>query len=239
MTQKQQVISIMKQLGGFATFGKLNQTIDFTSWKTKTPEASVRRIVQNSPEIFRIKPGLWGLKEFEQDILQNLNLKNFSNDTSEDVEFTHTYYQGLVVEVGNLLNMTTFVPNQDKNKLFLGKSLGELSNLHEIHQFAYPELMRHARTVDVIWFNERRMPHAFFEIEHSTDIQNSLVKFYELQDFNAEFNIVADEYRHRKFTDLLNRSIFKPIRERVKFKSYANLVDAHSKPFKHAHAFAL
>lgn len=36
------------------------------------------------------------------------------------------------------------------------------------------------------------MPHSFFEIEHSTDIQNSLLKFNDLQDFYVRMVIVAD-----------------------------------------------
>jgi len=30
-TQTEQVIEVMKRLGGFATFGKLNQSMDFSS----------------------------------------------------------------------------------------------------------------------------------------------------------------------------------------------------------------
>ena len=36
------------------------------------------------------------------------------------------------------------------------------------------------------------MPHSLFEIEHSTDIQNSLLKFNDLQDFYSRMVIVAD-----------------------------------------------
>ena len=35
------------------------------------------------------------------------------------------------------------------------------------------------------------MPCAFYEVEHSTDMKNSLNKFYKLQDFRAKFYIVA------------------------------------------------
>jgi len=44
LSQTTQVIEVMRQLGGYATLCKLNSTLDFTSWKTRTPEASVRRI---------------------------------------------------------------------------------------------------------------------------------------------------------------------------------------------------
>jgi len=64
--------------------------------------------------------------------------------------------------------------------------------------------------VDVIGFNrERHMPAAFYEVEHSTDIKNSLSKFYELQDFNARFCIVADKSRRNEFDDKLSASIFR------------------------------
>ena len=65
--------------------------------------------------------------------------------------------------------------------------------------FTYDNLLRRARTVDVVWFNERQMPCGFYEIEHTTDIKNSLSKFYELQDFRADFVIIADEKRREQF----------------------------------------
>ena len=234
MTQAQQVIDTMKNLGGVATFGKLNSAMNFSEWKSKTPEASVRRIVQESPAFFKLQPGLWALKEFEEEILKKFKLKD--NEKINASEFSHSYYQGLTVEIGNLRNMQTFVPNQDKNKLFLDKPLKEVANLSEIYEFTYPKITKYAKTIDVIWFNERNMPHAFFEVEHSTDIQNSLLKFYELQDFHAQFYIIAEEYRHRKFDDLINRSVFKAIKERIKFKSYDSLSDIHSKAYKESWA---
>jgi len=230
LTQTQQVIEVMERLGGFATFGKLNSAIDFSKWKTKTPEASVRRIVQDSATFFKIKPGLWALEENRNDVLKKFNLQ--SNNENTDKEFTHSYYQGLTVEIGNLKQMNTFIPNQDKNKPFLDKPLKEIATLQEIYNFAYPEIMKYAKTVDVIWFNERNMPDAFFEIEHSTDIQNSLLKFCELQDFNSKFYIVADEYRHNKYNDLINRSVFKSMKKRVEFRNYDSLSDIHSQTYK-------
>ena len=80
--------------------------------------------------------------------------------------------------------------------------------------------MRKAKTVDVIWFNERQMPSDFYEVEHTTDIKNSLSKFYELQDFHAGFYIVADICRKKEFEDKLHVSMFSAIEERVKFIDY-------------------
>ena len=80
------------------------------------------------------------------------------------------------------------------------------------------------------------MPCVFFEIEQSTDIQNSLIKFFELQDLYASFYIVADEYRHRKFDEIIGRSMFKPIKGRVEFKNYELLSETHSKEYRRKRA---
>ena len=44
-TQEMQVVDAMRQEGGFATLRRLNEIVDFSTWKTKTPEATIRRIV--------------------------------------------------------------------------------------------------------------------------------------------------------------------------------------------------
>lgn len=54
MTQEQQVIETLRNQGGYATLRRLNEVMVFSEWKTKTPDASVRRIVQNSDSIFRM-----------------------------------------------------------------------------------------------------------------------------------------------------------------------------------------
>ena len=221
MSQEKQVIEAMRKEGGFATFKRLNEIIDFSMWATKTPEASVRRIVQKSKNIFRIQPGLWALEEMRDDVLKKFNLE-MGNKTSEE-QFSHGYYQGLLIEIGKYEHMTTYVPAQDKKRLFLGKSLEEVSDTIVLPQFAHSDILRKAKTVDVIWFNERKMPHAFYEVEHTTDIKNSLSKFYELQDLFAKFYIVADISRKKEFEDKLSVSMFAPLQHRVDFLDYGRV----------------
>lgn len=69
------------------------------------------------------------------------------------------------------------------------------------------------------------MPHSFFEIEHSTDIQNSLLKFNDLQDFYVRMVIVADSNRKEEFKAKMNYSSFDELRKnnRVNFLSYSTL----------------
>lgn len=195
MKQKEYVIKAMQNNNGYATFQQLNQSIDFSSWGTKTPQASVRRIVQTNKEFFRIAAGLWGLTECKREILEKFDIQETDEKSIE--LFTHAYIQGIISEIGNLKKFDTYVPPQDKNRTFLERKLCDVVSIHNIFDFTYPEILRFAWTVDVIWFNERKLPNAFYEVEHTTDIKNSLNKFYELQDYRAKFYIVAPQ-RTRK-----------------------------------------
>ena len=224
-TQEHQVIEMLRREGGYATLKRLNEIMDFSTWKTKTPEATVRRIVPESKQIFKIQPGLWALEDCREDVLHRFELK-LGNKQSEE-QFSHGYYQGLLVEIGKFRHQMTYVPAQDKSRKFIGKCLGDITDTTEIPPFTYDKLLKRAKTVDVIWFNERQMPSNFYEVEHTTDIKNSLSKFYELQDFHADFHIVANASRKKEFEDKLHVSMFGPIEKRVKFVDYMRVVNMY------------
>lgn len=231
MKQHEAVIQAMRRNGGYATLGHLYRAalqIPDCRWGTKTPFASIRRIVQEHKEFFKIRPGLWALESERKAVLSKLAL-DAKADARNPEEFNHSYYQGLLVEIGNLRNYETFVPHQDKNKQFLERRLSEVVTLKDFYDFTYDSLLRRAKTVDVSWFNHRNFPKAFFEVEHSTDMRNSLLKFMDFQDFRINFFIVADAARKREFQSKIASPTFSSIRETVKFLDYEKLAEAHSK----------
>ena len=64
----------------------------------QTPFASIRRIVQTNKEFYKIRAGLLGLCEFK-----DKNLAKTGDSKSEQNEkFTHSYFHGVIVEIGNL-----------------------------------------------------------------------------------------------------------------------------------------
>lgn len=232
MKQHEAVVEAMRRNGGFATLGYLYRTalkIPNCHWGTKTPFASIRRIVQQHPQLFfKIKPGLWALTAQRELVLEKLAL-NEAFEATRGEEFNHSYYQGLLVEIGNLRKYETFIPHQDKNRLFLSRKLSEVATLKQFYDFTYDQLLKRARTVDVSWFNQRKLPQAFFEVEHSTDMHNSLLKFLDFQDFRVNFYIVADAARRREFQSKISSHSFSPISDMVKFLDYEKLADMHSK----------
>jgi hypothetical protein len=232
--QYEAVIKTMEANGGYATLGFLNQEVFKVAnceWKTRTPFASVRRIVQDERYFFKIRPGLWALKSYKDRLPQDI-LPTTPQARKAQIEYNHSYYQGLLVEMGNLKKFDTFVPNQDKNKPFLGKKLCDIVTLTKVYSFCYDSILKRAGTVDVLWFNRRKMPSKIFEVEHTTDIQNSLLKFVDLQDFFVDFFIVADSKRKYEFENKLSYGAFVDIKSRTKFMSYNDLSELHTKTFQ-------
>ncbi len=229
MKQHEAVIEAMKQMGGYATLAQLYHAavrVPGSEWKTKTPFASIRRIVQTNPEFFRIRPGLWALVSDRARVLEELGVSE--RPTAKTGDFDHSYYQGLIAEVGNATNYETFIPAQDKNRPFLRHKLGDIASLKDYYEFTYDHLIRRAKTIDVTWFNKRRLPRAFFEVEHQTNFQNSLLKFLEFQDFRVRFYVVADKSRRGEFEDKLSYSTFSPLHSEVDFIDYESLSELHS-----------
>ena len=230
MKQHEAVIQTLEKLGGVATLGQLNREvfkIKDCKWNTKTPFASIRRIVQLDKNIYKIKPGLYGLLKLKKSIenrgIIQENAKNLNS--KELIEINHSYYQGLLLTTGNLKGLKTFIPNQDKNRLFLNTKLGDLRTADSLPEYTYPSIVKRSSTIDVIWLNERGMPHSFFEVEHSTDIQNSLLKFNDLQDFHSRMVIVADTKRKKEYLDKIKYSSFKDLSKnnRVSFLDFETL----------------
>lgn len=181
--QKDFVLKAFKKIGPMATLGELYDKTEISKLETKTPFATIRRILQTNSEFFKIQPGLCGLSSQKNEILKKICIKNTTKIV--DNKFTHTYYQGLITEIG---------------------------------------ILKFAKTVDVIWFNDRKMPNSFFEVEHTTDFKNSINKFFELQDFKANFYVVTKKERKKEFENIVNSSIYLPIKKLLKFAVYESIV---------------
>lgn len=225
MNQREAVIEAMKMNGGYATLGHLYKEalkIPNVGWKTKTPFKSINRIVQDARYFFKIRPGLWALLEAKDKLPAELKEK-------PKPESDHTYYQGLLVELGNLKKQKTFVPKQDRGRTFLGKRLGDMVTVDDIYPFTYEDVVRRAATVDVVWFNERKMPTEFIEVENTTDMNGAFLKFVVLDAFHSTFRIVSPTVRKQEFASKLSHPSFSTIATRTRFTSYDLVSEMHTK----------
>ncbi len=229
ITQHEQVRRALERLDGIGHLGQIYaETLGSgTVWGTLTPQASIRRIMKTHPNLFhQLKRGLYCLasrrKEFEQQYGEA-----GQDPPPQASALNHSYYQGLLVEIGNALELGTYVPANDRNRMYLGRRLGEVANLNELPQFGYKNFLRQAKTVDVIWINQRDMPHALIEVEMTTDMNRSLIKLNELRDFSACMSIAAPASRQRVFKDRLSLDTFSTIRKRVSFQDLDKIARDH------------
>jgi len=232
MKQYEAVIKIMEENGGYATLNSLYKNalkVPNVRWKTKTPYATIRRIVQDERFFFKIKPGLWALKTYKNKLPDEiLSLIKEDKDVEKEGKFTHSYFQGMIVEIGVMKGFKTYIPPQDQNKKFLNKTLKEIVDLKNIFNFTYDNLIQKVKSIDVTWFNERKFPDSIFEIEHTTDFKNGLLKFLELQDFKVMMYIVSPEARKKEFLNKIDSATFEPIKKTIKFLTYENVAKWHS-----------
>jgi hypothetical protein len=63
MKQADKVMQAILNNGGTATLKELYKLVDTSEWLTHTPEASIRRIVQQDKRLEKVKPGLYKVKE--------------------------------------------------------------------------------------------------------------------------------------------------------------------------------
>ena len=92
MKQYEAVIKVMEQNGGYATLGFLYEKairVRGVVWKTKTPFASIRRIVQDKRFFFKIKPGLWALKSWREELPSEMIPSK--KETPSQKASTHSY----------------------------------------------------------------------------------------------------------------------------------------------------
>jgi len=236
MKQYEAVIKVMEENEGFSTLKHLNEAVlklSNVEWKTKTPFASIRRIVQDSRFFFKIKPGLWALKSYKEKLPTNiLELIEESNAPEKEQRYTHYYYQGILAEIGTLHNYSVYIPSQDKNKPFLNKQLKDVRTLEELPKFTYEHILNKIKSIDVIWINERKFPESVFEVEHSTDFINSLNKFHELIDLYTDMVIISDKHRVKQFGAVIDSSVYQTLKSRVRFYDYDHLESYYSNPFQ-------
>ena len=126
MNQKECVIEALAKLGGMATLFDLYHKTDVSTWGSKTQFVSIKWIVQTNKEFYKIRAGLWGLWGLCE--CKDKKLAKTGDSKSEQNEkFIHSYFQGIIVEIGNLRHLQIFIPAQDNNKIYKSdKKLCEL-----------------------------------------------------------------------------------------------------------------
>ena len=146
----------------------------------------------------------------------------------------HSTIEGMLIELGNFYDFLTYTSN--KNKMFDGKSLNSIEALHEIPHFTYEELIRTVKMMDVIWFSKKTR-HAFpkyiYEVEHSTDFSSSMLKMFQLKDFDTKFILTSWESRKEIFNQRMSQEPFTQLKSKFVFRSFELIAQLYFSAVRH------
>lgn len=146
----------------------------------------------------------------------------------------HSTIEGMLIELGNFYDFLTYTC--DKNRIFDGKRLSSIEALREIPEFTYGELIKGARRIDVIWFSKKPkhiFPKYMYEVEHSTDFTNSILKMFQLKDFDTRFVLTSWESRRKMFDERMNQDPFPEVKNKFIFKPFELIAELYFSAVKH------
>lgn len=146
------------------------------------------------------------------------------NEYLKHIKDYHSTIEGMLVEIGNFFEYITYT--SDLNRCFDGKKLSELCGITNIPDFTYPELKSLISKSDTIWFTKSRLlfPKYIFEVESTTDFTKSMLKMYQLLNFEAKFILVASEKRRSIFTERIKKEPFAKESYKYSFRSFKEVV---------------
>lgn len=222
LTYSGAIEQVMLHNGYFASLKLLYREIWKYKDKTKiagvTPDNTIQAIVQRDERFKKIGLGVYALSAYLYKLPKEIEPKT----KEEQKDRLHASIQGMLLEIGNYRNFETYT--NDKKWTFQNKTLGSLATLQAVPIFTYePIIKSSASFADVIWFNDRGFPNSLFEVEQSTDFRDAFIKFIELQDFLTAFYCISSEDRKIKFENEIHKVAFKPISNRVNFRTYAEV----------------
>ncbi len=138
-----------------------------------------------------------------------------------------------MIEIGNFFEYITYT--SDLNKSFDGKKLKELCAVTNVPEFTYPELRTLVSKSDTVWFSRSRLlfPKYIFEVESTTDFTNSMLKMYQLLNYDAKFVLVASEDRENIFNDRISKEPFVKEANRFTFRSFKNVIELYFNSVEH------
>jgi hypothetical protein len=151
----------------------------------------------------------------------------------KNIKDYHSTIEGMLVEIGNFFDYITYT--SDLNKSFDGKKLNELCGITKIPDFTYPELKSLISKSDAIWFTKSRLlfPKYIFEVESTTDFTKSMLKMYQLMNFDAKFFLIASEKRRNLFLDRISKEPFNKDNQKYSFRSFEEVVKLYFNSVEH------
>lgn len=231
VTKIDAIARLLEDNGGAAAWKYIYDNIEKYYPNIKAPkdwEAALRgvlyRELKQGRRFKRVGIGVYALAEYQE--------REAVARIRKDKVRMHSYMEGLLVEVGNEEGYATYC--SDRNAVFQANvRVGQLASVEDFPDFTYPEIVRVAKRIDVVWFNKRgsRFPQRAIEVVDSVGtLEQSMNRMYQLKEFQTKFRIVAPE----RFGDRIRRKLRQEpysslAGDRFEFMDYDEIADYHEK----------
>ncbi|MBR1375251.1 MAG: hypothetical protein IJ566_04115 [Cardiobacteriaceae bacterium] len=144
---------------------------------------------------------------------------------SDDIVRMHSYIEGICIEIGNFLGYATYTA--DPSAIYRDNvKLNHLATVAKCPDFSYPEIIKKAKLIDVIWFNQKGLyfPKIIFEIVDSIGtLETALNRSLQLKDFKTEFKIVSPEKHKSKYEQIMKLEVYNQYSNLFRFVNYDDI----------------
>jgi len=201
-----------------------NHTVRAYLKRLKTSKELIKQIGLSTYALAGIKYKNHFYEEIKKNKIDDIEFINLSKDK------IHGHIEGMLIEIGMFNEFDTYTP--DKNIIFNGKRLEEITTHSTIPNFTYPEILDKVRQIDVIWF-KNGFPVQTFDVENSTDFTKAFLRAYQLKSFRTKFFMVANDNKQSIYEDRKNTKPFDTIKNDVNFISYKNIFSEYKNAVLH------
>jgi hypothetical protein len=229
MTKVDAIKKVMQDNGGIASWKLIYNDIEkyYPSIKASPDwEAGIRgvlyREIRSQHTFKKIGFGIFALIEYQEE-------KQLEQIKKDKIKM-HSYMEGVMVEIGNFENFTTYCADNSA-KYQQNVTIGELTTIDEFPNFTYTELIQIAKRIDVIWFSPKgyKFPRRLIEVVDSIGtLENSLSRMYQLKEFQTNFFILAPEEHKEKIQNALNKEPYLISADRFIIKTYDETIQYYN-----------
>jgi hypothetical protein len=229
MTKVEAIKKVLEDNNGIATWNVIyNQIEKFypDAKNSKQWQAGIRGVLYRE-----IKKG----KNFKKVGLGLIGLLDFKEEEFKEVKKTpirmHTYMEGICIEIGNFLGLSTYTA--DPSGSFNNLSLSTITTLAKVPPFSYSEIVEYSKRIDVLWFNDKgyKFPKRAIEIIDSIGtLESALKRTFQLLEFNLNIYLLCKSEHISKIEREINSEPYIRVKDRYKVKKYESILDIYKNP---------
>lgn len=228
MTKVDAIEQVLIANGGSASLSQIYEQIERyypTAKQSLTWDAGLRgvlyRELKHGTRFKKIGLSIYALSDYKEDKAPK---------TSDKVRM-HSFMEGICLELGNVSKYNTYTA--DPSMLYRDNThLSDIATLQHLPDFSYPEIVREAKLVDVIWMSNNKLsfPQYAFEIVDSIGtLDGAFKRCMQMHNFRTKFLIIAPEKHRKKYEQTIELEIYQNSRELFRFVNYDTVLDTYNR----------